>query len=173
MGGPNGYFSHVLRDGIRAREPQKAERRRPRLQGIAAVDRRAVHQALRWGSYRNRDVTAHQCDMMKAVVTGSPVFQKHLFAAGLAESATGLHCDSGEDEDEIHAYWRCPAWAHIRQRFFQQPSVTVDHLPAITQHCGLLTAPKEDWEATKTVQQSAPFAAGPDFVPDTSDDTFS
>ena len=113
------------------------------MPGIAAVDRRAVYQALRWGSYRNRDVTAHQRGMMKSVVTGSPVFQKHFFAAGLAESATCGMC-TGEDEHEVPAYWRCPAWAHIRRRFFQQPSVTVDHLPAITQHCGLLTTSSSD-----------------------------
>jgi hypothetical protein len=110
---------------------------------------------------------------VKAVVTGSPVFQKHLFASGHAASATCPHCDSGEDENEIHAYWRCPAWAHIRRRFFQQPSVTVDHLPAVTQHCGLLTVPPSDLEAMRGLYPAGSLPAGPAFEADRHDDSWS
>ena len=42
VGGPNGFFSHALREGIRHRELAKAVKRRPELEGAERVDRRAL-----------------------------------------------------------------------------------------------------------------------------------
>ena len=42
-------------------------------------------------------------------------FQKHLHAAGLADSPVCAFCQQGVVEDAPHVYWHCPAWAVTRR----------------------------------------------------------
>ena len=49
-GAPNGAFSHATREGTRNREFARAVARRPELEGVERVDRRAVFAALKWGA---------------------------------------------------------------------------------------------------------------------------
>ena len=115
-GGPNGYFSHELREDTRQREYGKALKRRPGLQGVEHIDRRAVYKALSVKGPRAKRVTPRQRGCVQAVVTGAVTLQRHLAAAGLVESAACPFCDTGEEETEEHAFWRCPAWKHIRAK---------------------------------------------------------
>ena len=145
-GGPNGYFQHAVRDGLRDMEMRKAAERRPNMQGAPDVDRRAVYAAFKWHSKEGRGATPYQQGCMRTVVTGAATLQKQLAGAGLVESACCPFCDSGEDEDEEHTFWRCPAWAHIREEELGARTVEVGHLPQIPRTCGLLTRTPEDKE---------------------------
>ena len=47
------------------------------------------------------------------MVSGSLRTQDRLHAAGLADSATCVHCGL-EPETLQHLWWECPAWQHLR-----------------------------------------------------------
>ena len=103
-GGPNGYFGHELREDTRQREYGKALKRRPGLQGVEHIDRRAVYKALSVKGPRAKRITLRQRGCVQVVVTGAVTLQRHLAAAGLVESAACPFCDTGEEETEEHAY---------------------------------------------------------------------
>ena len=68
-GGPNGYFSHELREDTRQREYGQALKRRPGLEGIEHIDRRAVYKVLDPRAPRNKKITPRQRGCMQAVVS--------------------------------------------------------------------------------------------------------
>ena len=108
-GGPNAAFGHATREGIRKREFARAVARRPDLEGVERVDRRAVFAVLKWGAKRNKDVSGYQRGIIKSVITAASTFQHQLAASGQADSGVCPFCNSGDIEDAAHAYWRCPA----------------------------------------------------------------
>ena len=40
---------------------------------------------------------------------------------------------TGEEKTEEHAYWRCPAWADIREGWLGEEVVDTSGMPKITQ----------------------------------------
>ena len=65
-------------------------------------------------------------------MTGAVTMQRHLAAAGLVGSAVCPFCDTGEEETEEHAYWRCPAWKAIRTKWLGAAEVDFLDMPNIT-----------------------------------------
>ena len=93
---------------------------------------------------RGKRITPRQRGCMQAVVTGAVTHQRHLAAAGLVESAVCPFCDTGEEDTEEHAYWRCPAWADIRAKCLGAAEVDFSDLPRITQTCAIVTKSAQD-----------------------------
>ena len=78
-----------------------------------------------------------------------------------------------EDEDAEHVYWRCPAWAEIRESHLGMASVPVEHLPPITRTCGLLTEPACAPHMPCSLPPPEPFPEPAPWQPEWEDDTFS
>jgi len=118
------------------------------LEGLDRVDRRAVYRSLNWRAKHNKDTDGRTKATMKGIVCAAGTYQKQLFGAGMADSATCVFCDTGEEEDARHCFWACPAWSAVRKTHFGTEVVDVAGLPPITQHCGLLCEPEgaEDFE---------------------------
>ena len=103
-----------------------------------------MYKALSVKGPRAKRVIPRQRGCMQAVVTGAVTLQRHLAAAGLVESAACPFCDTGEDETEEHAFWRCPAWREIRAKWLGAEEVDVSDLPRITQTCAIVTKSAQD-----------------------------
>ena len=89
-----------------------------------------MYASLKHGTKANRDLSDCRRGVVRSIVIGAGTFQKHQHAAGLAASPACPFCDSGEVEDEEHAYWRCPAWADIsRQAYNMRRIINAAHSP--------------------------------------------
>ncbi len=93
---------------------------------------------------------------MQAVVSGAVTLQRHLAAAGLVDSPTCPFCDSGEAETEEHAFWQCPAWAHVRRRWLGADQVDLSGFPKITQSCAVVTRSVQDQQLSTRFLDVAP-----------------
>ena len=160
-GGPNGHFSHELREDTRQREYGQALKRRPGLESIEHIDRRAVYKVLDPRAPRNKKITARQRGCMQAVVSGAVTLQRHLAAAGLVDSPACPFCDSGEAETEEHAFWQCPAWAHIRRRWLGADQFDLSGFPKITQSCAVVTRSVQDQQLSARVLDVMPLSGPP------------
>jgi len=145
------------------------------LDGAARIDRRAVYASIKHGTRANQALSDYRRGVVRSIVTGAGTFQKHQHSAGLAASPECPFCDSGEVEDEEHAYWRCPAWADVRRAAFGRAhgSLDVSSLPAITRTCGLLTESPEELAAGREFLPLAPPRAAQRGPLGTEDDTSS
>jgi len=77
VGGPNGYYAHRVREGIRIADLQRAQLRRPGIDGAARVDRRAVYASIKHGTQANQDLSDYRRGVVRSIVTGAGTFQKH------------------------------------------------------------------------------------------------
>ena len=171
-GGPNGAFTHAVREGLRKREAERAEHRRPELAGFLQADRRVVYRALRWKSKEHKHTPGPLKGIMKGILTGAGTYQRHLRAAGLADSGQCPFCDEAVEEDVEHALWHCSAWADTRERLIGSRRVNVTGLPAITRNCGILCEAEAGAASGRELDGPAPPPDSRPWTRGEHDDTF-
>ena len=130
--GPDSWWKHELRDGLRLAKWAEAAKKRNDMHGLEAVqgvDRSASLASLNKAS-------GVKLGIMRAILVGSVRMQKRLFEASLAARPTCQFCGIAE-ETLGHCFWDCAHWATMRAEF-ELPEVGVRAAwPACTRECGL------------------------------------
>jgi len=130
--GPDTWWDHEIREGLRLARWSEAASKRADMQGldsVAGIDRRASLAVL-------RQCKGAKLGMMRAILVGSIRLQKRLFDAKIKDSPTCTFCGHA-DETLDHCFWECCRWDEVRKGF-DLPSA--DHRaswPACTRECGL------------------------------------
>ena len=132
--GPDSWWTHEVRQGMRQAAWRLAEQRRPDMWGIgslAGIDREATLAVLN-GSKND----AGEKNLLRELLCGCLWTQKRQHDHGSADSSNCRFCDH-DVEDEGHILWQCPRWEHIRLRMpVLMPSVRAEW-PPCTRACGL------------------------------------
>jgi len=132
--GPDSWWKHEVRQGMRQAAWRQAEPRRSDMWGfgsLAGIDREATGAVL-----KGSKVTAEEKNLLRELMCGCLWTQKRQHDHGCAESPLCPFCGE-EPEDEEHILWRCPRWDSIRLRMqVLMPSVRAQW-PACTRICGL------------------------------------
>ena len=132
QGGPDAWWDHELRDGLRLARWAEAARSRSDMQGLEAVqglDRSASLALL-------QKCGGRELGVMRAILVGSVRLQKRLFEASIAESPTCQFCGLA-DETLGHCFWDCTCWAALRSEFDVPADSLRAQWPACTRECGL------------------------------------
>ena len=131
--GPDSWWHHRLREGLRCHLWSEAASRRSDMDGLQAkqgIDRKATMALL------NKRRPADEVGMLRSVLSGSIRLQRRLHDARLAASPVCVFCGMC-DETLRHCVWECPRWACIRD-MFHLPDVCVRSMwPACTIDCGI------------------------------------
>ena len=135
LDGPESWWLHEIRQGLRLAERKKAGTRRRDMRGIestAGVDKLATIKALN-STKLPPDRKKTTSVSFSAVASGH---KKRQFDCHRADSPMCLFCGE-EPEDEDHMLWRCSQWETLR-REKQAPS-SQDRLawPPCTSRCGI------------------------------------
>ena len=112
-GGPQSYFDHGVRDGIRGRELQAAAALRPECAGVESGVDRAATFALH-DKKGPRALNSSERGVLDSILTLAPRMQAHWHAAGLAPNGDCPFCP-GVPETRCHLFWGCPRGDGIRQ----------------------------------------------------------
>jgi ribonuclease HI len=132
--GPDSWWNHQLREGLRRHLWSEAASRRGDMDGLQAeqgLDRKATMAVL-----DHKKLPAEDVGMLRSVLSGSIRLQKRLHEAKISVSPVCSFCGMCE-ETVRHCYWECPRWAHIRG-MFDLPSPDVSSMwPACTIDCGI------------------------------------
>ena len=131
-GGPDAWWDHELRDGLRLARWAETAKKRNDMQGLDAVqgvDRLASLALL------SRS-TGARLGLLRAIVVGSLRLQKRLFEASLVNSPISPFCGTA-DETLRHCFWDCDRWSAIRARHCMSNCTSLASWPACTLECGL------------------------------------
>ena len=109
----NSQWAHGLREMLRRWRWRQVEAERTSMAGVAEGIDRAATNAL----WRDLTTTGYEAGTVRGVVAGATMTQVRLHEARLAGSPLCQHCDTQEEEDAEHLWWRCPAWDELRVRF--------------------------------------------------------
>lgn len=165
-GGPQGFFDHAIRHGIRAREARQLAQRRPECAGAEHCDRRAVFAALRENKAHQMDAP-HDRGTIEAVVTGAVTTAVHLHRAGRVPSDRCPYCTTGAPEALDHLYFHCPAWAEARKKYgWAEGRVDTTGWAPVTEPCGVLTIPDDEQRQSGWLPPPASLARVPTHGPD-------
>ena len=132
LAGPDAWWKHEVRDGIRLSLWSDAAARRKDMEGLQAVqgiDRKATM------SLHDSKLPPKELGLLRGLLAGSIRLQKRLHDASLVPSPTCPFCGLC-DESLRHCFWECPRWDSIRMNF-TLPCIDVRALwPACTTDCG-------------------------------------
>ena len=131
--GPDSWWKHQLREGLRCALWAEAGSRRNDMQGLEArqgLDRKATMGVL------GKRLPPDEVGLLRGILSGSIRLQKRLHEAKLVQTPTCSFCGMC-DESVRHCFWECPKWAPIRDLFtLPGPDVRASW-PACTIDCGL------------------------------------
>jgi len=131
--GPDSWWHHRLREGLRCHLWCEAASRRNDMDGLQAVqgiDRKATMKLL------SKKLPADEVGMLRSVLSGSIRLQKRLRDAKIAKSPVCVYCGMC-DETVRHCIWECPRWAYIRDMFDLPDECVRSMWPACTIDCGI------------------------------------
>jgi ribonuclease HI len=132
--GPDTWWLHELRDGLRLSKWAIAASKRDDMQGLQAVqgvDRQATLALL-----NSRKTPAETSGILRGIVSGSVRLQKRLYQAGIVESPLCPFCNMCE-ETCFHCYWECPKWDALRLEFHLPCRRVRADWPACTSNCSI------------------------------------
>ena len=132
-GGPDSWWLHEVRDGLRLARWACAAASRHDMEGLDAlqgVDRQATLACL------NSKLDPYDAGMLRGILSGSIRLRKRLCEAGLADSSVCQFCGMC-DETVEHCFWECSRWDHVRMRYDVPPASVTSQWPACTKSCGL------------------------------------
>ena len=133
LSGPDTWWKHELRDGLRLAAWASAAARRDDMKGIEAcqgVDRRATMALL------GTKLSHVEVGLLRRVMSGSIRLQKRLHVAGLAACSLCPFCGLC-DESVRHCVWECPRWSDVREKFVPNLHHMYHMLPACSLDCGI------------------------------------
>jgi len=133
VGGPDAWWKHELREGIRLALWSDAAARRQDMEGlqeVQGIDRKATM------SLHGSKLPPKALGLLRGVLAGSTRLQKRLHDAALVLCPTCPFCGLC-DESLRHCFWDCPRWDSIRNSF-KLPCIDVRNFwPACTLDCGI------------------------------------
>ena len=132
--GPDGWWLHELRDGLRLSCWRAVARRRQDCAGIdapAGVDKHATLANL-----KNRGYSCGEQGILRSILSGSLRTRDKLYRAGLVDSPICIFCGLA-DETLQHMWWHCPAWDSLRLDPYLPSAACRRELPPCTQHLGI------------------------------------
>ena len=151
LGGPNSWWKHELREGIRFAFWAQAAARRNDMHGLDAtpgVDRGATLALL------GPRLPPDEVGLLRGIISGSVRLQKRLHDARLVDSLTCTFCGL-HDETPMHCFWDCPRWAPIRACFDMPSNAVRESWPACTFACGIFMESQEVLDMMQGFQQRA------------------
>eukprot|EP00973_Karenia_brevis_P002359 318029-Karenia_brevis.AAC.1 len=105
-------FQHEVRESLRRWQLKEAASKRKDMEGAQrGVDRRATLSLM-----SHKKTSAYSKGVLRSVIAGAIWTQERLEKASLVDSNACPYCNSGEVENQLHMWWRCPAWDSIRER---------------------------------------------------------
>ena len=131
-GGPDTWWDHELRAGLRLVRWAEAARKRNDMKGLDAiqgVDRVASLAVL-------QRATGHKLGLLRAILAGSVRLQRRLFEASIVDSPICPFCGMA-DETIGHCFWDCAHWDSIRVQHRMADCRSRVSWPMCTQECGL------------------------------------
>ena len=111
LDGPESWWLHEIRQGLRLAAWRKAGNRRHDMRGIestAGIDKLATTETM-----NGTKIPPEQRNDLRELLCGCVWTQKRQFDCRRAESPLCLFCGE-EPEDEEHILWRCPRWETLR-----------------------------------------------------------
>ena len=141
LDGPESWWLHEIRQGLRLAEWKKAGNRRSDMTGIettAGIDKLATTKAM-----NSAMIPPEQRNDLRELLCGCIWTQKRQFDCQSAESPMCLFCGE-EPEDEEHMLWRCPRWERLRLEKQAPNDRDRSTWPPCTSRCGIFL---EDSEA--------------------------
>eukprot|EP00973_Karenia_brevis_P085922 11916917-Karenia_brevis.AAC.1 len=128
------HWQHEVREAIRLLHMRTAASRRDDMQGIeAGVDRFATLALL-----KSKCLSDERKGMLRGILCGACWTGHRLASAGQLPSPICPFCDSDAVEDELHIWWQCPAWNHIREQHSIAMMSFGPQWPRCLSHCGLM-----------------------------------
>ena len=143
-GGPDAWWDHELRDGLRLARWAETARKRNDMKGLDAgqgVDRPATLALL------NRS-TGVKLGLLSAILVGSVRLQRRLFEASRENSPACLLCGTA-DETLRHCFWDCVRWTSIRAKHGMSTCTSLASWPMCTLECGLFIDDERVHDLTK------------------------
>lgn len=141
--GPNGWWHHQIRDGLRIAEWKKVAARRKDCVGLeshAGIDRDVTLSMLQSCKTLPLDK-----GLLRSILSGSLRLGERLFKASIWPSPTCMFCGH-EDESVHHCFWVCPAWDHLRLDPDLPSHSDRLALPPCTLECGIFIRSLEEVE---------------------------
>ena len=141
LDGPNSWWFHQIRDGLRACEWTRAAARRHDMAGLhdtAGMDRDNTCAEL-----NSRSISPFQRGCLRSIISGSVRLGERLFQAGLWNTPLCIFCGH-ENESVEHCFWRCPAWDSLRMDPDLPRGVELHELPSCTKQCGIFMYTREE-----------------------------
>ena len=139
--GPNSWWFHHIRDGLRVCEWTRAAARRhdaKGLQDIAGIDRVNTCAVM-----NSRGIPPCQRGCLRSIISGSLRLGERLFQAGIWNTPLCIFCGH-ESESVEHCFWRCPAWDVFRMDPDLPTREELHELPPCTKQCGIFMQSREE-----------------------------
>ena len=90
------------------------------MAGLTEVDPTAT-MALLWDKVpQDKRLDAAGKRILERILTGAFRPLSRLWKAQRSDTPICQCCDSGEEETKEHLFWRCPAWANVRESFLNK-----------------------------------------------------
>jgi ribonuclease HI len=156
LNGPDSWWKHELRDGIRVSIWTATAARRNDMQGLEArqgIDRGATLALL------GTKLSASEVGLLRSILAGSVRLQKRLHDAKIVVSPTCPFCQLC-DETVRHCVWECPHWRTVRATFDLPAPCVQAAWPACTKDCGILIEDERVLTLNQQFHEEA--AASPD-----------
>ena len=131
-GGPDAWWDHELREGLRCVRWAEAARTRKDMKGLEApqgLDKKASVALL-------RSCSGTHLGLLRSILVGSVRLQKRLFDARLVHTPVCQFCGAC-DETMRHCFWECSHWAPIRPTYVLPSAAAYSAWPVCTKDCGL------------------------------------
>ena len=147
--GPDGWWGHQIRDGMRGAEWLSVSRKRKDCVGLdipGGVDKDATCAVL-----NSNSTACIQRGCLRSILSGSVRLGERLFRANIWNTPICIFCGQEEETNE-HCFWRCPAWDHLRL----DPDLPSFHeriaLPPCTLQCGIFMRTQEELDYESSLQ---------------------
>jgi len=131
--GPDSWWKHELRDGIRLSLWAAAAARRDDMRGLEA--RQGIDRGATLALFGTK-LPPDEVGLLRGVLAGSVRLQKRLYDAQLVDSPACPFCGLC-DETLRHCFWDCPQWSAIRATFALPSIIVRNTWPACSLDCGI------------------------------------
>ena len=110
LGGPDAWWEHELRDGLRVSQWAACARKRQDMEGLEATQGLDRHATMALHNKSN----PVDAGILRGILSGSLRMQQRLFVARLVDNPLCPFCGQA-DESVEHCFWECPHWSHLRR----------------------------------------------------------
>eukprot|EP00664_Eupelagonemidae_sp_cell27_P001926 gene1926-9544_t len=111
-----GAWMHEVRDAARRAAWRRAEARRREYHGDCAGIERGIDRRATMALYHARRLSGLERGYLRVIIAGGVFTQVRLHEMKKVDLPHCPACGEGVAEDQMHIWWRCPAWQHLRER---------------------------------------------------------